>query len=135
MTRPATYHAPRWIAAAGLAVALAATFGAVLLVRTQGAGLAALGLAAVSAAAFVGTLDVLMTRVSLEQGALTIRTLFRNQRLPREAIASVTWESGAGVSVRMTSRSWVRLPETGNSQSRANAIRAWLARTASDDAS
>jgi hypothetical protein len=59
----------------------------------------------------------------LEFGGIVGRTSIR-----KEEIESVTWEAGCGVSLRMKTQLWRRLPDLGRAQGVCNSIRAWLKR-------
>lgn len=74
----------------------------------------------------VATLESATTHVTLEADVMAIVSNFRRRAVPREEIDSVTWQAGAGVALKLKDGAWVRLPDVGNSQSRANSIRAWI---------
>jgi hypothetical protein len=61
---------------------------------------------------------------------MTLRTLRGARTIERSSIASVGWEGGVGVSLKLADGAWVKLPYLGNSQGCANTIRAWLKATA-----
>lgn len=52
--------------------------------------------------------------------------VFRRTSILKQDIESVTWEAGCGVSLRMKSQSWRRIPDLGRAQGVCNSIRAWL---------
>jgi hypothetical protein len=93
------------------------------------------GIAAFTLFAALGLLDALTMRIELGDSELISVANFRRRTIPRAEIVSVTWEKGAGVSIRLADRSWVKLAAAGGgSQGVASSIRAWLARTQGDGA-
>ena len=55
--------------------------------------------------------------------------LWSRRRYPAADIASVTWEKGGGVYVKLKAGGWAKLPELGyNAQGLTNTVRAWLER-------
>jgi len=81
-------------------------------------------------AAVVGALEMAWRRIELTEDGLLFVINFRQRFVPRADIDSVTWEKGAGVSLKLVNGQWLRLPDVGHgSQSLANSIRAWLRRT------
>lgn len=79
-----------------------------------------------TAALAAGWVDTLLTKVEMHQDVLTLRTLIGTRTIERKRIASVGWEVGVGVSLRLVDSRPVKLPYLGNSQQCANTIRAWL---------
>jgi hypothetical protein len=69
-----------------------------------------------------------MTRVILLPDRLEFGGLFGRTSIPKEEIESVTWEAGCGVSLRMKTQTWRRVPDLGRAQGVCNSIRAWLKR-------
>ena len=126
-----TFRSPRWLRFLLAFVCLGASVSAVALYRLQGVAASTIGVAGFAVLAVLGLADALLTRVEVDDAGLTRVSGFRRTRIPRADIDRVTWEAGAGVSVRLSSGSWVKLPDVGNSQARANALRGWLKRTAS----
>jgi len=121
------FRTPRWLRYGLGAATVAAGAGVTVWIYFLGPGGAWLGIAGVAVLA-ASALDSVTTRVTLDPGALVIVSTFRRRTIARREIDSVTWESGVGVSVKLIDGAWVRLPDVGNSQSRANSIRAWLRR-------
>jgi hypothetical protein len=131
VSKPVTiFRTPRRFTVLLGLMAGAVAVGFVLTFRQQGLSLVAVGLAAFAALSVIGFLDAILTWVELGSDSLTFVTQFRRRRIARADIDSVTWASGCGVSIKLVTGGWVTLPETGNSQSRTNSIRAWLKRTA-----
>lgn len=129
MSEPAKiFRVPRWLLVFLCLIFLATASGGLLLYRTDGLSFASAGLVVFAIFALIGVADSLVTRVELGDDALTLVERFRRRRVLRRDIERVTWEAGVGVSIQLRSGDWVRLPDTGNSQSRANSIRAWLKR-------
>jgi hypothetical protein len=84
-----------------------------------------IGLAAVACA---GVVEVATSRIILSDDGIDFGPVWSRKRYTAAQIESVTWASGAGVSLRL-SQGWVQLPELGyNSQSLTNSVRAWLKR-------
>ena len=108
---------------------LASAIGAGLLHVTEGVSPYSIGLDILAFLMVVGLAEALMTRVELNDEGLIRVANFRRRFVPRAQIDNVTWEAGTGVAIRLTDGSWVRLPDVGNSQARANSIRAWIKRT------
>lgn len=65
---------------------------------------------------------IVLLRDRLEYG------VFWRTSIPKEEIESVTWEAGCGVSLRMKSQTWRRIPDLGRAQGVCNSVRAWLKR-------
>ena len=127
---PVIFRSPTWsLWFLGIAC-LATALGAALLYVTSGVSISSIGLGIVALLTTVGFADGLMTRVELNDEGLTRVANFQRRFIPRAQIDSVTWEAGTGVAIRLTDGSWVRLPDVGNSQARANSIRAWIKRGA-----
>jgi len=126
------FRSPTWLLWFLGIASLATPLGAVLLYVTEGVSVYSVGLGVIALLTLVGFADGLMTRVELNDEGLTRVARFRRRFIPRAQIDSVTWEAGAGVAIRLTDGRWLRLPDVGNSQARANSIRAWIKRTASD---
>jgi hypothetical protein len=51
---------------------------------------------------------------------------FWKKSIRKEEIESVTWEAGCGVSLRMKSQTWRKIPDLGRAQGVCNSIRSWL---------
>jgi hypothetical protein len=51
---------------------------------------------------------------------------FWKKSIRKEEIESVTWEAGCGVSLRMKSQTWRKIPDLGRAQGVCHSIRAWL---------
>ena len=130
-----TLGTARWLigVSAAAAVLFLAGFVGALYLRAPGWSVLAFGgLCLVGA---LGVLDAARRRIVLGRTDLRILSMWSQRVYARDTIDSVTWEGGVGVSLKLTSGSWVRLPELGrNSQSVANTIRAWLKQTRSASA-
>lgn len=129
-----TFRTPAWFRSLLGFLCVGTLLGTVVLYRTQGLSASTVGLAGFALLAVLGLADALVTRVEVDEEGLTRVAGFRRQEIPRTDIDRVTWESGTGVSVHLTNGSWVKLPDVGNSQARANSLRSWLKRTASGGA-
>jgi hypothetical protein len=85
------------------------------------AGLTLIGIGAI--------LEVATSRVVLHDDALHCGTLWSRRRYPVADIASVSWEKGGGVFLKLKAGGFGKLPELGyNSQGLTNTVRAWLKR-------
>jgi len=102
--------------------------------RSPRASIAAYVVMAFAVASFFGLLEALLTRVTLDHDELVIDRNFRRRRIAKGDIAAVSWERGVGVVLKTTAGAMMKLPDVGDSQSRANAIRAWLKRGSADAA-
>jgi hypothetical protein len=123
-----TFRSPGWLRAA-LGVASAVLIAGFLFeMHRSGISLSAAGVGAVALFATGGFVDALLTRVELTDDSAVIVANFRKRVVPRAEIESVTWERGCGVGLRLTGDRFAQLPDVGNSQGRANSIRAWLKR-------
>ncbi|MDH3208533.1 MAG: PH domain-containing protein, partial [Gemmatimonadota bacterium] len=127
---PVIFRSPTWLWwLLGLAGLVSGVGTAVLFLR-EGVTAYSIGLALLDLLLAVGLTDALTTRVELNDEGLIRVANFRSRFVPRAQIESVSWEGGTGVAIRLTNGSWVRLPDVGNSQARANSIRGWIKRTA-----
>lgn len=122
------FRSPRWVAAFLALVAVGLIIGSILYYRSEGLSLMFALMTAFGLFAIVGIADSLSTSVRLYSDSLVIMSNFRRRAIPRSELEHVTWEGGVGVSLRMKSGSWVKLPDVGNSQSVTNSIRAWIRR-------
>jgi hypothetical protein len=78
-----------------------------------------------------GIVEVATSRVVLDDDALHCGTLWSRRRYPVNDIASVSWEKGGGVFLKLKAGGFGKLPELGyNSQGLTNTVRAWLKRHA-----
>jgi hypothetical protein len=119
-------------ASAGAALLFFAGFAGAMYLR--GPGWPALAFGVLSIVGALGLMDVARRRVVLARAELRIVSIWSQRVYSRDTIASVTWESGVGVALKLVSGGWVKLPELGrNSQSVANTIRAWLKQTRSGE--
>jgi hypothetical protein len=124
-------RAAKWMTWVMVAVTLLALMGAFLLARSTGLTWTVGGLAAFGLFASLGIIEAAVTRVILDEEGLVAVTLLSRKRYPRRDIERVTWETGAGVAIKLVDGQWAQLPDLGrNSQSVTNSIRAWLKRTA-----
>ena len=69
-----------------------------------------------------------MTRIILLPDRLEFGGFVGRTSIRKEEIESVTWEAGCGVSLRMKTQTWRRIPDLGRAQGVCNSIRAWLRR-------
>lgn len=123
------FRSPTWLMRFLGIASLASAVGAGLLHVRAGVTAYSMGLDLVALLMLVGFADALMTRVELNEEGLVRVDRFRRRFVPRAQIDSVKWEAGAGVAIRLIDGSWLGLPDVGNSQARANSIRAWIKRT------
>jgi len=123
------FHGLGWVTVLILASVAALTTVSVFLYRQQEPSLAFAEAVALALFSLVGLVASMTTRVVLYSDSLAITANLRRRTYSRTALDRVTWEGGVGVSLRLTSGEWIRLPDVGNSQSVSNSIRAWLKRT------
>ena len=121
------FRSPRWLMIFLAIVCVASSVGFALLLQRYGLALRTMGVGAFALFSAAGLVDALLTRVELKEDALIVVSNLRKRTIPRAEIASVTWASGVGVALVLMDSRVVKLPDVGNSQSRANSIRAWLA--------
>lgn len=128
--RPRRVLRPKpWFVAAILIAEIIFVAGTVFAYHQGGWTWVALGFAALSLVGLFGVAEVASARIVLSEDALEAGWAFSRRRYPVVDIASVRWEWGAGVSVKLTSGGWAKLPELGyNSQGLANTLRGWLTR-------
>ena len=85
--------------------------------------------ALLSVAGLGGLAELARSRIVLWETELEVRTLWHRRRYLASQVASVTWEAGSGVTLRLSDGSWAKLPDLGyNSQGLTNTVRAWLKR-------
>jgi hypothetical protein len=101
---------------------------AAYLVATEGLTWMSLGACGLAIFGMIGVIDVYTCRIALAEDSLLIVGNLRRRRLPRAEVRKVTWAAGVGVAIRLRNGQWVKLPPVGNSQSLANAVRAWSKR-------
>ena len=121
-----------------LTIASALLFGAGLAFTYAQSGWSwlSLGFAGLFVFGCAAVLEVVTTRVVLHDDALECGAIWSRRRYPVVDIASVTWERGSGVALKLTDGRWAKLPELGyNSQGLTNTVRAWLKRSRSPAAS
>jgi hypothetical protein len=98
--------------------------------RDSGWSITSIGFAAMAVLACGGVLELATSRIALLGDVLESGSAWSRQRYAAADIASVTWESGCGVSIKLLNGGWAKLPELGyNSQGLANSLRAWLKRS------
>jgi hypothetical protein len=95
----------------------------------RGGLLSTFGMVLLPAVLVCGLADALLTRLELQEEAMTLRTLRGVRTIERQRIASAGWEAGVGVSLKLVDGTWVKLPHLGNGQGCTNTIRAWLKAT------
>jgi hypothetical protein len=66
--------------------------------------------------------------IVLKPDQLEFGSLLRRESIAKAQIEKVTWEKGCGVFVFLKDQTSKKVPDLGNAQSVANAIRAWLKR-------
>jgi hypothetical protein len=121
-----------WVYVAVGAADLLFTLGAVGLYLHQGLGVGFVVFVLLATLAGLGLAEAAISRIVLGAHALEVQSLRSRGRYPASEIRSVNWEGGSGVSLQLATGRWVKLPELGrNSQSVANAVRAWLKRSSS----
>jgi hypothetical protein len=87
------------------------------------------GFVAFSGLFVVAFVELAVEHVTLDGDEIRFVRGFKRRAMRRREIAGVTWEKGAGVSIRLHEGGWQRLPPVGGtSQGVTNSIRAWLAR-------
>lgn len=96
----------------------------------QGWSLTTLFLGFLSALGCFALLEAVRSKVVLADDSLRVITLWRRRCFERAEIRTVTWERGAGVSLKLANGKWFTLPEFGlNAQGVVNTVRSWLKTT------
>ncbi len=76
---------------------------------------------------FLVSWECYVSYMHLGEEVLEYRMNFKFVRILKSDIEKVTWESGCGVSVRLTNGNWEELPNFGqDSRGITNSVRAWL---------
>jgi len=125
----------RWLLITAMVAAALFVAGLVFTYRQSGWTWLSLAFAGMTLLGLGGVIEVATSRVALLDDALECGALWSRRRYPVSEIASVTWEKGGGVYVKLKAGGWAKLPELGyNSQGLTNTVRAWLRRHAGKQA-
>jgi len=125
----------RWLLITAMVAAALFVAGLVFTYRQSGWTWLSLAFAGMTLLGLGGVIEVATSRVALLDDALECGALWSRRRYPVSEIASVTWEKGGGVYVKLKAGGWAKLPELGyNSQGLTNTVRAWLKRHAGKQA-
>ena len=125
----------RWLLITAMVAAALFMAGLVFTYRQSGWTWLSLAFAGMTLLGLGGVIEVATSRVALLDDALECGALWSRRRYPVSEIASVTWEKGGGVYVKLKAGGWAKLPELGyNSQGLTNTVRAWLKRHAGKQA-
>jgi hypothetical protein len=109
--------------------ALLIATGAVVAYRSEGLTLLTAGLMALAVLGMLGIVEAATTRIVLTDEDVETGSVWSRRRYRAADVASVAWEGGAGVALKLTSGGWAKLPEMGyNSLGLANTLRAWVKR-------
>ena len=120
----------RWMAVSVVVATAVFLCGAGLSYIGSGWTWSTAGFAAISLVGLVGLVELAWSRIVLSEAELEVRTLWTHKRYAASRVASVTWEAGCGVALKLSDGTWAKLPDLGyNSQGLTNTIRAWLKRT------
>jgi hypothetical protein len=120
-----------------VAVSAAALFaiGFVFTYRQHGWSWVSLAFAGMTLVGLGGIVEVATSRIALHDDVLECGALWSRRRYRVDDIASVSWEKGGGVFLRLESGGFGKLPELGyNSQGLTNTLRAWLKRRRAEGA-
>lgn len=119
-----------WLFTSALSAAILFISGAVFSYRHAGWNWVSIAFAGLSLLGCVGVAELATTRIVLSEHGLETGSMWSRRRYSAGDIVSVTWESGSGVSVKLSTGGWAKVPELGyNSQGLANTLRAWLKRS------
>jgi hypothetical protein len=124
-----TWRMPRWVSAFLLVFAVGAAILTVYFWRQGGLSVDSASAAGFTLLAALGVADTLTMRVSLFSDSLAVTSNMRRRTYPRDALESVTWGKGVGVSVKFRNGRWMALPPVGRAQAVTNSVRAWIRRT------
>jgi hypothetical protein len=123
------FRAPKWIAvllALGLLFPLAGVFS---LYPREGISLWTISMATLAVLFLIGLLDVLISRIIINEESLEVVSNFRRRQYPRAAFSSVTWAKGCSVKLILRNGGHVQIPYTvDGGLPMANTLRAWLKR-------
>ena len=123
----------QWVLVAAAAAATLFAAGRLFTYTQSGWTWLSLTFAGMTLIGIGGIVEVATSRVSLHDDALECGTVWSRRRYPVTAIASVTWEKGGGVYLKLENGGWGKLPDLGyDSQGLTNTIRAWLKRQRAD---
>jgi hypothetical protein len=116
-----------WLAVVVVAANALFLGGAASTYAESGWTLTSIGFGVLSAVGVIGILELLLSRIVLQEDSLETYGLLSRRRYSASQIRSVKWEGGSGVALELSQGGWAKLPELGyNSQSLANTLRAWL---------
>jgi hypothetical protein len=125
---PGTFRYSPWIKALVVLSELLFIAVAAYFVSAEGLTLMSMGGCGLAICGMIGVIDVYTCRIVLMEDSLLIVGSLRRRRLPRPEVRRVAWAAGVGVAIQSINGQWVKLPPLGNSQSIANAVRAWSER-------
>jgi hypothetical protein len=118
-----------WVLVAALAAAALFVAGLLFTYSQHGWTWLSIGFAGMTLIGVGGVIEVATSRVVLHDDALECGPIWSRRRYPVAGIASVSWEKGGGVFLRLEAGGFAQLPELGyNSQGLTNTVRAWLKR-------
>jgi hypothetical protein len=124
----------RWLLALTIGTAALFLAGLVFTYTRNGWTWLSLAYAGMVLVGLGGVIEVATTRVVLHDDAIECGAIWSRRRYAVTDIASVSWEKGGGVFLRLKAGGFGKLPELGyNSQGLTNTVRAWLKRRAISD--
>jgi hypothetical protein len=97
-------------------------------VRKSGSFSIAHAIMILGALSIAGAIQSLMARIVLLPDRIEFGGPFGRTSIAKDEIESVSWAAGCGVSLRMKTQSWRRIPDLGRAQGVCNSVRAWLKR-------
>ena len=124
-----------WVLVAVLAAAALFVAGLVFVYSQNGWTWVSLTFAGMTLIGIAGVIEVATSRVILHADALECGPIWSRRRHLKADIASVSWEKGGGVFLKLKAGGFAKLPELGyNCQGLTNTVRAWLKRRAEGQA-
>lgn len=121
------FRAPNWQKWASIAGAVVVTIVTLLQYLYGSLTWIFWSLLAMSIGSVIAIAATFTTAIDLQDSNLIVRKNFHRSSINRSEIEEVTWASGCGVSIRLSSGRWVAMPDVGrNSQSLCNSLRAWV---------
>ncbi len=122
------FSSTRWRNTWTLAFFLSATFVAVVYSAYFEFSWISVFFIGFSVLSFLAFIESASDYIHLDENEIRFRRLFRKTSVNKRAIERVKWEKGSGVSLRLISGEWVKIPNMGhNSQGLANSLRSWIA--------
>ena len=106
----------RWLLVTAIVTAALFVAGLVFTYVQNGWTWVSLSFAGMTLIGIGGVIEVATSRVVLEDDALECGTIWSRRRHPAAGIASVSWEKGGGVFLKLKAGGFAKLPELGTTR-------------------